>query len=518
MMRLIKAVLVLCVLATCTVSSFGFSEVVRSDDGHDLELMVGRSHTVDSKERIAQVIVVNPEVADAEVISPRRIVLYGRKLGQTDVILHFENEDAVRYDLEVTIDAASLQNRLDSLFGPGLIVDLEGGVLVLAGTVDNVQEAVQLQAFMAAHSHPYIDMTSVPGVQQVLLRVRIAEVSREGLRELAFSAVVGGGSAFGGFQPGVDGQPFNPVGIRPLPNSRISPTDYVYQDGVNSVSSAATLFGGIPAADLAMYINALKRNNYLRLLAEPNLVAISGQEASFLVGGEFPIPVVQGTTVGGGSSISVEYKSVGVRLTFRPEVLGENRIRLSVAPEVSDLSPTFGGVNVSGFSVPGVIVRKSETTVELRSGQTFAIAGLLKEVTEADNGSIPLLGDLPIIGALFRSVKYSERKTELVVLVNAELVEPIDSVGGELLPGALHKRPDDWQLFVDGRLSDSVIAPLPPAQANALRKMGLDKLKGPGAWKRFDDPPTPARPDPVVTSVSSSLKDSPSDSSEGDTE
>ena len=257
-----------------------------------------------------------------------------------------------------------------------------------------------------------------------------------------------------------------------------------------------------------MYIRALKENNYVRILAEPNLVAISGEEATFLVGGEFPVPIVQGTSVGVGSSISVEYKEVGVRLRFRPEVLGQNRVRLQVAPEVSQLSELYG-TSVQGANVPGVATRRSSTVVELRSGQTFAMAGLLENKTDARNSSIPLLGDLPFIGPLFRSVRYQENQTELVVLVTAELVEPMDSLGTEPLPGFLHERPNDWQFFVDGRIEGTVIAPLPPAQAAEVRRLGLDKLTGPGAWRRFDELPVPARPDITLPSLPSSTSTDP---------
>ena len=472
----------------------------------DFEVMVGRSKLLEVPDRIAQVFIVDPSVADAEMISSRSLLFYGRKIGVTDVIIRLEGGAARHYEVAVQMDHVSLQQRLDDLFGRGIVVDLQGGVLVLGGTVANVDRAVQLEQFMKAAGHEFVDMTYIPGVQQVLLKVRIAEVSRQGMRQLAFSAVVGGSSAFGGFQPGADGRgSFNPVGITPASGSGISPSNYVYQNDTNLVTSAATLFGGIPAADLALYINALKQNSYVRVLAEPNLVAVSGEEADFLVGGEFPVPVVQGTSVGVGSSLSIEYKEVGVRLRFRPEVLGENRIRLQVAPEVSNLSETFGAVNLNNISVPGVLTRRSSTTVELRSGQTFALAGLLKSTTEAQNSSVPLLGDLPIIGPLFRSIRYKEDQTELIVLVTAELVEPIDPVGMPVLPGFLHERPGDWSLFVDGRIAGSVIAPLPEKQGQMARKLGLNKLVGPGAWRRYDDPPNPPRPDPT----SSLLGDAP---------
>lgn len=493
--------LVLLILLTVGfVVPAGSADPLLKDD-HELSLLVGRSHIVDSEHRVSSVIVANPSVADAEVISPSQVVVYGKRLGSTDVIMQYEDGSSSRYYIDILIDDSGLQDRLDSLFGRGILVDARDGVLVLKGNVNTVADATRLEDFMSASGHSYVDMTSIPGVQQVLLKVRIAEVARRGIRELGFSAVVGGASAFGGVQtPATAGSAPGGVGISPLAGGAISPSRYVYQEGANQVSSAATLFGGVPAADLALYIRALKQNNYVRILAEPNLVAISGEEATFLVGGEFPIPVVQGTSVGVGSSISVEYKEVGVRLRFRPEVLGENRVRLQVAPEVSQLSDVYG-TSVQGANVPGVSTRRSSTVVELRSGQTFAMAGLLESKTEATNASIPLLGELPFIGPLFRSVRYREDQTELVVLITAELVEPIDSVGSEPLPGFLHERPDDWQFFVDGRIEGTVVAPLPPSQAAQAKKLGLDKLTGPGAWRRFDELPEPARPDLILPAL-----------------
>ncbi len=444
---------------------------------HEVDLLVGKSMIMTSAKRVEQVVVVNPAVADAEVISPTQVVLIGRQLGVTDVIMQYEDGTAVVHAVEVLVDENQLQERLDTLFGPGLSVDSSNGVLVLQGSVDTVEESTQIESFMNSTGLTYLDMTRVPGVQQVLLKVKIAEVSRSGLRELGFGATVNGGSfQFGGTT---------------LNNALEVPTP--------GIPESANLFAGIPGADLNLFIQALTTNNYVRLLAEPNLVAISGEEATFLVGGEFPVPVVQGTSVGVGSSTTIEYKEVGVRLNFRPEVLGENRIRLQVAPEVSELSETFGSkIPGTTGTVKGVSTRRSKTTVEMRSGQTFAMAGLLKTTTEAQRTSLPLLGDLPVLGSLFRSVRYVENKTELVVLITVELVEPIDPSGTAALPGFMHTRPNDWQLFVDGKIDGTVIAPLPAAQAKTLESLGVDGLVGPGAWRRFDETPEPLRPDPIV--------------------
>jgi pilus assembly protein CpaC len=180
-------------------------------------------------------------------------------------------------------------------------------------------------------------------------------------------------------------------------------------------------------------------------------VALSGEEASFLAGGEFPIPIVQSSGGAGGSSnaVTIQYKEYGVRVTFRPVVLGDGTIRLNTAPEVSNLSDV-GAVVISGFRVPALITRKAETTLELNSGQTFAMAGLLQNTTEAQNSRVPGLGDLPILGPLFRSVRYQKKETELIILVTASLVEPMSLAEVPPLPGFLHSDPNDGSSILRG--------------------------------------------------------------------
>jgi pilus assembly protein CpaC len=297
----------------------------------------------------------------------------------------------------------------------------------------NLATAERVRAYMQSTNMKWIDVTKIAGVQQVQLRVRIAEASRSALRELAFGAVIGGNSAFGGFQP-PGGTPFQSVSIAPMnPNTistngststvtnTVGPGQPNFGFSPTPVSSATTLFAGVPGADLEVFIRALSENRYVRLLAEPNLVAISGESATFLVGGEFPIPVVQGSVVGGGSTVTVLYKEFGIRLNFRPEVLGDGKIRLEVAPEVSELSE-IGKVNVNGFAIPGLSTRRSSTTVELASGQSFATAGLLRSLDQATVSRVPVLGDLPILGPLFRTTDSKESSTEMAIFITPRIL------------------------------------------------------------------------------------------------
>jgi pilus assembly protein CpaC len=210
-----------------------------------------------------------------------------------------------------------------------------------------------------------------------------------------------------------------------------------------------SLFGGGQVGQTAfrLFIQALRQNNLLRILAEPNLVAISGQEASFLAGGEFPIPVPQ-TGTGGGSTITIEYKEFGVRLNMTPVVLGDGRIRLKLTPEVSDLDFSSPLV-IQGSRIPIVNKRIVTTVVELADGQSFAIAGLLNNQVNAAKDVTPLLGDIPILGALFRSVRYERRETELVVLVTPKLVEPMNPSQVPPLPGESWRHPNEAEIYLN---------------------------------------------------------------------
>jgi pilus assembly protein CpaC len=315
----------------------------------------------------------------------------------------------------------------------------------------------------------------VAGVQQVHVKVKVAEVSRTALRTLGVNALYTGSDFVGGQFIGPEGGgPLNPVGIIPSDTIPISP--------------GVTVFGAFLEQDFALFVQALAENQYLRILAEPDLVALSGEEASFLAGGEFPIPVVQGGIVG-NTAITIEYKEFGVRLRFRPTVLGDGTIRMYVAPEVSELSD-IGAVVIQGFRVPAISTRRAETTLELKSGQTFGMAGLLRETASGRSSRIPGFGDIPILGALFRSVRYSRGETELVVLVTASLVEPMSSEPP--VPGQTHTEPNDWQFYGLGRLEGDP-ASLAPEYMQWLRDCGVANLKGPGGWAGYGDRPYPVR-------------------------
>jgi len=319
------------------------------------------------------------------------------------------------------------------------------------------------------------------GAQQVQIEIRLAEVSRQALRALGFNAFHTDDDYFGAMRIGS----IFPISIGPEAGQAAGDnTSFVFNQ-VPMASPLLTIFGGFPTDHFEFFLNALAENQYLKLLANPTLVALNGEQASFLAGGEFPIPVPQSS--GGGGTITIQYKEYGVRVSFRPTVLGDGSIRLHVAPEVSERS-SVEAVVIQGSIIPTLITRKAETTLELQSGQTFAMAGLIQNKTEAVNSRIPGLGDLPVLGPLFRSTRYQNNETELVILVTASLVEPMSLAEVPPLPGFLHSDPNDWEFYLEGRLEGKKPAKINSHDAEWLKQMNLDRLVGPGAWDSYNKP------------------------------
>jgi pilus assembly protein CpaC len=450
-----------------------------------ITVIIGESAIIQAPWPTVRVAVTDPTIANVQVLTPEQVLVQGIKAGTTDLILWSEDEQQVwQRRVQVKMDTARFKNKLNELFPDCLLeVSESGEVLIVKGLLRKTDQVTQLNSFLDKAKLSYVDMTSVAGVQQVQLRVRFAEVSRNALRALGVNAFHTDDDFFLANRLG-DLVPIS-IGV-PADTVAGDHTSFVFNRDTQ-VSTPITMFGGIPRADFEIFLEALAENQYLRILANPTLVAQSGEEASFLAGGEFPVPVPQSGAGTGVTTITIEYKEFGVRLLFRPIVLGDNTIRLSVTPEVSELSQA-NAVLLQGFYIPGLITRKAQTTLELQSGQTFAMAGLIKNKTQAINSRIPGLGDLPVLGPLFRSVRYTEDESELVVLVTVSLVEPMSLADTPPLPGILHTRPDDWELYLEGRIEGAQPANIDPTNAEWLKKMGLDRLLGPGAWDSYGEP------------------------------
>ena len=459
-----------------------------------LDVHAGRSALIQSEWNVSGAALTDPAVADVQVLAPRLVLVAGKAPGTTDVLLWGDNGETRSLSLRITLDLELVKEDLSALLpGSELTVASRAGATVVTGLVARAEHAQALKAYFEARQVPFVDATTLAGNQQVAVKVRLAEVSRVGLRQMGLNVLKSGAEFFGGLTTGSSsGGPVQPVSIGVLAGGTAlgdSPFEFT---NTLAVSPGVTLFGGFPKADIEYFVQALKENEYLRVLAEPNLVALSGEEARFLAGGEFPIPVVQGGGAGGGTSVTIEYKPFGVSLRFKPVVLGDGVIRLRVFTEVSDLSE-IGAVEIQGFQVPSISTRNAETTVEMRSGQTFALAGLLSRETSARISAVPGLGELPVLGSLFRSTRYTSGETELVLLVTTAMVEPLSLAGLPPLPGEDHVQPGDWELFFEGRLESDVLEPAAGPSADWLRAAGLATLLGPGGWSRHGLAPAPSR-------------------------
>ena len=406
--------------------------------GTGVTLTVGRSRLLVTKAPLRTVDVTQPDFVIAKVVTPTNLVITGKKSGITQIVLWDDQGHSQEVDVIIEPDIQALQGQLKTL-APGSKIEatVVNGSVVLRGRAPSTETADQMVQIAQTYSTKVINLLEIGGGQQVMLQVRFAEVSRSAISSLGinFSAVVAG-KGFGVNQIGGVGQ----WGLSGGPPPSLS---------VSSPSSAVTLFGQAEVGQVLVdaFIAALRENDLLRVLAEPNLTTTSGHEASFLAGGEFPIPVPQSAGAGGGgTAITIEYKQFGVRLTFLPVVLGDGRIRLRAMPEVSDLDQTHS-VSFGGFTIPGLTTRRADATVELTEGQSLALAGLLNNRVTANSQVTPLLGDLPIIGTLFRSVRWERDETELLVLVTPRLVGGMNPAKVPEIPGQHWRYPTEGELF-----------------------------------------------------------------------
>jgi pilus assembly protein CpaC len=407
-------------------------------EGGSLDLMANRSIVLKTRVPYKSVSISQPDVADVSLIGPRDILLTAKKSGATQLIIWDDEEHTQVIEVKVTSDLQSLQDQMRLMFPDSKIeISSLNGTVALRGRVPSLQAAGQAEEVAAPYAQKVLNFLEVSGGQQVVLQIRFAEISRSASTNLGFNfTALDQTSSFSSLLgPGAD-----PIG------------GVAGRSADTTINPAVTMFGRgkMNGTTFEYFIQALRRNNLLRVLAEPNLVVYSGAQGTFLAGGEFPIPVPQ---TGGGSStaITVEYKPFGVRLDFLPVVLGDGRIRLKVTPEVSDLDFSRS-VSFNGFVIPTITKRTLTTEIELAEGQSFAVGGLLSNRVTASKDVTPLLGDLPVIGSLFRSVRYERNETELVVLVTPRLVEGMNPGQVPALPGERWRYPSEAALMLNGDL------------------------------------------------------------------
>jgi len=427
--------------------------------GQLIKVPVNKAVLVDFNQPVREVRLAKPDVAEVAVISPKQVMVTGKSFGTTELIVWIDEEQKHIFDVAVDIDLERLQASIRTAV-PRANVRAHAvlDTVVLTGSAPDAFSAEKVAEIGAIYSEKLINHVQVAGVQQVLLRCTVAEINRSATRQLGFNGWMAGDNFhdfFGvnqldGINPVNMGgaAEFGPIGGAAAPAIPFA-TDR--QEGL-PLRPQSTLSFGFPRLQMQVFVQALRENGLLHILAEPNLVTISGQEATFLAGGEFPIPVPQ------RDSVTIEYREFGVRLRFTPAVLSDGKIRLDVAPEVSEPDYT-NAVTITGFVVPGLVQRRVHTVVELGAGQTFAIGGLLSERVRAISKKVPGLGDVPVLGPLFSSVEYRSDESELVVLVTPELVGPLSPDQIKYIPGGELVPPNDFELFMLGKIEGD------PAQA-----------------------------------------------------
>ncbi len=388
----------------------------------NIDVPRGSSVVVEHPTTLERVLITDPNVADAVPVSGTEVVLNGNAAGSTTLLLWGLDGSRAAYTVRVALNAGAVETELNRLLpGSGIRVTDAGTALILSGegVHPRVAERARALASTLADGVPVVDHISVPDQAQVLLRVRLAEVNR--------SAVQNVGNRLIHMDPSAPR-----TGVEVATGVAGFQGDFLGGGGPDlTFSDAINFFLFHDPSNVGVFIRALRDEGSFRSLAEPNLLAYPGEEASFLAGGEFPYPSIQGQAGG----VSVEFREFGVRLSFTPEITNSGAIRLAVAPEVSSLD--FGsGLQIQGFTIPALLSRRAETVVELQEGQTFAIAGLIDSQLARSVSRIPWLSDIPIIGSLFRSTELRDSQTELLVLVTPQLVYPSDVAppipGGEL--------------------------------------------------------------------------------------
>lgn len=396
-----------------------------------LDVTIGKSQVIDLKESFTRVSVTNPAIADVYAITPNQILVNGKAAGVTSLVVFYPNK-TMFFDLVVQTDLALLGERLKQLAPRDeIIVDPAADAIILRGTVssETVIAAAKDVASVFAPKGKVINLLALADAKpaQVLLQVHVAEVAREALRELGFSIRALGKSLHGATFPGM---PFFPPlgtmgGLIQSGNNlfQANTPDFAF----TTPQGGSGFFLASPQRDFGGIVQALAERNMLRTLAKPNLVTQSGKEAKFISGGEFPFPVAQQNDV-----VTIEFKEFGVSLVFTPVVADGEVINLRVRPEVSSLDFSQG-LAIAGFNIPVIRKNQAFTWINLRDGESFAIAGLINNEVRQQVAKIPLLGDIPILGALFRSTRFQNNETELLFLVTAKLVKP-EPAGSPAVP------------------------------------------------------------------------------------
>lgn len=483
------------------------SEFIQPVAGTDasIEVIVGQGRLLTMKKPIstessAGVIAIgDPTILDFDVLTnPKFLRITGKRAGVTDLTIVTGDAEAISFEIHVLYDMDLIRAQLARIF-PNAQIQLSQlrEHIVLEGQARSTAQIAQieqtLEYFIATmqaerkveeqqsvpqnvlppsgNNNPdgstkddapgtaypevggrpktevkypagkIINLMVVPGVQQIMLQVRVAELNRTGLRAIGADWLIGSskGSVLGTSISGNPKETFATAGLAGL-----------LGEGSQSLGSSGTAFGIFPSSDVNVMIRALRENSLLSILAEPNLVALSGHEATFLAGGQFPVPVPQG---GAGNQVTIQYKDFGVQLRFVPHLIDDQTVRLEVSPEVSTIDQSLGTTLVQGgLPIPGINTRRVHTTVEMREGETLALAGLLQVTLDAKTSRIPGLGDLPYLGPFFSNTSHNRMEKELLVMVTPVMVSPISDGQALAYPGQDIVDPNDLEFYLLGRI------------------------------------------------------------------
>ncbi|HEY6246170.1 MAG TPA: type II and III secretion system protein family protein [Pyrinomonadaceae bacterium] len=458
-----------------------------------VNVLVGQSRVINFDRPVGRFSVSNPDIAEAVLVTPDQVLVNGKAFGQVNFIAWEQSgKDYLVFDVYVRANLSLIDSQMRALFPKDDIrLSQANGSVVMSGNVSDPVTAARAQSVVEAAGFKTVNMLSSPvqNMTQVQLQVRVAEVSRSRMRDLgsSYTSVNGGTSVYtsGG----------GPASL----TSSVLPAL-----GTTFAGSALNLFLFNSGIGTAAYIRALQTQGALRELAEPNLIAMDGKEASFLAGGEFPVPIVQGG--GDKSTVSVIFKEYGVRLNFKPTIVDEDHIRLDLEPEVSTID-FANGVKFDGFLIPALRTRRAKTSVELRDGQSFALAGLLDNNETRSLSKVPVLGDVPVLGALFKSKSFQKNETELMFFVTAQLVKPVNRDDLPQLRG------------VDGLKNGSPLGVEPKGEGvegqTGYKISGQKTTATPSGASDTTDTPKPSQPKATTTTTSGTSTGATEQSSTG---
>jgi pilus assembly protein CpaC len=411
-------------LAACCWAAFG-PGVAQTTHARDVVLVEGRGELLQFHNDVSKVVVAEPKIADTIVVSPREIMVAAKAPGRTTLVVWENGAEPARYEIEVTKDTSeweSFRKEMQASAGSPIAVTGSGETIVLAGSVGSVEDSKRLAGMAQTRAKTVINLLQTPPAaepRQILLQVKFAAVNRVALQQFGFNLFSTNPTTLGGLS--TEQFPAPRFGQLQTGGNAAPSTTVNFSDLLN-------LFAFRPDINLGATIKALQENDLLEILAEPNLITLDGKDASFLAGGSFPFPTITTTPTGGSTApvITVQFKPFGVKLDFTPTVTPQGSIDLKVAPEVSSLDFS-NAVTLQGYTIPALAQRRAETEVVLKDGESFAIAGLINnQVTEVLD-KIAILGDIPILGKLFRSRSTQKSRDELLVVITPHFVKALSA-------------------------------------------------------------------------------------------